>query len=61
MQPASRQPDGPADALAFEDSSTGLRSATAAGVRTVGVPTLANHALEADWVWLSLADPHLVA
>lgn len=51
----------PGDALAFEDSSTGVRSARAAGVRCVGVPTLVNHSLEADWVWPSLADPYLVA
>jgi beta-phosphoglucomutase-like phosphatase (HAD superfamily) len=51
----------PAEAVAFEDSSTGLRSAAAAGVRTVGVPTLANHALQADWVWPSLAHRDLVA
>jgi len=43
-----------------EDSSTGLRSATAAGLRTVAIPTLTTHELTADWVWSSLDDPTLL-
>ena len=51
----------PADALAFEDSMTGLRSARAAGVPVVGVPTLAHQDFPADVVVESLRDPELVA
>lgn len=47
--------------LAFEDSMTGLRSARAAGVRLVGVPTLRHDPFPADLVVESLADGHLLA
>jgi HAD superfamily hydrolase (TIGR01509 family) len=50
-----------ADTLAFEDSMTGLRSARAAGVRVVGVPTLRDGDFPADHVVASLLDPGLVA
>jgi beta-phosphoglucomutase-like phosphatase (HAD superfamily) len=50
----------PGRALAFEDSPTGLRSAAAAGLRTVGVPGLAGLELAADLVVPSLADPRLL-
>jgi len=49
------------NALAFEDSLTGLRSALAAGLRTVGVPSLEGSALPAHLVVGSLADPRLPA
>ncbi len=51
----------PSRALAFEESGTGLRSAAAAGLRTVATPTLDTHELAAGWVWSSLDDPTLVA
>lgn len=50
----------PPDALAFEDSLTGLRSARAAGIRTVGVPTLARQDFPADLVVPTLRDPVLL-
>jgi beta-phosphoglucomutase-like phosphatase (HAD superfamily) len=50
-----------AGALAFEDSMTGLRSARAAGVRVVGVPTLRNGDFPADHVVESLHDVGLLA
>lgn len=50
----------PRDALAFEDSMTGLRSAQAAGIRTVGVPTLADRDFPADLVVASLRDQVLL-
>jgi HAD superfamily hydrolase (TIGR01509 family) len=50
----------PAAALAFEDSMTGLRSARAAGVRVVGVPTLPQPEFAADVVVSSLEDAALV-
>jgi HAD superfamily hydrolase (TIGR01509 family) len=50
----------PSDAVAFEDSSTGARSARAAGLRRVGVPS--NGAvLEADLVVPRLDDPRVFA
>jgi HAD superfamily hydrolase (TIGR01509 family) len=49
----------PDRALAFEDSLTGLRSARAAGVPVIGVPTLAHQELPADVVVSSLMDPGL--
>ena len=52
---------GPLDTLAFEDSAKGLQSAVAAGLRTVGIPSLASQPLDADWVWPSLAHDDLVA
>jgi len=50
----------PADALAFEDSMTGLRAAQAAGVPVVGVPTLAQEDFPADIVVDSLRDEDLL-
>ncbi len=51
----------PADALAFEDSLAGLRSAHAAGLRVVGVPTLRGSEFPADLVVDSLTDNGLLA
>jgi HAD superfamily hydrolase (TIGR01509 family) len=51
----------PADTLAFEDSMTGLRSARAAGLRVVGVPTLRDGEFPADLVVDSLQDAGLLA
>jgi len=50
----------PADALAFEDSATGARSASGAGLRLVGIPSMAGAELAADVVVDSLADPALL-
>ena len=50
----------PEKCLAFEDSLTGLRSAVAAGLRTVGVPTLQHDEFPADVVFPSLADDRLL-
>ncbi len=49
----------PNECLAFEDSLTGLRSAQAAGCRTVGVPTLTHADFPADIVVASLDDERL--
>jgi beta-phosphoglucomutase-like phosphatase (HAD superfamily) len=49
----------PAGCLAFEDSLTGLRSAVAAGLRTVGIPSLPDGAFPADVVFTSLQDAAL--
>jgi HAD superfamily hydrolase (TIGR01509 family) len=49
----------PGDCLALEDSATGVRSATAAGLRTIGVPTLGGD-IGAEVTVTSLADPRLV-
>jgi HAD superfamily hydrolase (TIGR01509 family) len=49
------------NALAFEDSMTGVTSARAAGMRVIGVPTLQRSDFSADHVVDSLADPPLVA
>ncbi|RSN36873.1 HAD family phosphatase [Amycolatopsis sp. WAC 04169] len=51
----------PADALAFEDSMTGLRSARAAGVPVIGVPTLKHQDFPADVVIDSLRDEELLS
>ncbi|EMD28055.1 haloacid dehalogenase [Amycolatopsis azurea DSM 43854] len=51
----------PAEALAFEDSMTGLRSARAAGVPVIGVPTLKHQDFPADVVIDSLRDQELLA
>ncbi len=51
----------PASSVAFEDSGTGTRSARAAGLFTVGVPSLPGSELECDRQIASLADPGLVA
>jgi HAD superfamily hydrolase (TIGR01509 family) len=51
----------PERCLAFEDSMTGLRSARAAGLRIVGIPTLAHVELTADVVFPSLLDDRLLS
>ncbi|MEU3621499.1 HAD family hydrolase [Amycolatopsis coloradensis] len=50
----------PADALALEDSMTGLRSARAAGVSVIGVPTPKDQDFPADVVIGSLRDEDLL-
>jgi HAD superfamily hydrolase (TIGR01509 family) len=50
----------PRRCLALEDSATGIAAATAAGLRTVGVPTLAGRDIGAEVTVGSLADPELV-
>ena len=50
----------PSDTLAFEDSMTGLRSARAAGLKVIGVPSLLNVTLPADAIFTSLEDRNLV-
>ncbi len=45
--------------LAFEDSMTGVRSAQAAGLRLVSVPTFTTPDFPGDWVLGSLSDPVL--
>jgi HAD superfamily hydrolase (TIGR01509 family) len=47
---------GPHEAVAFEDSPTGVASARAAGLYVVGIPSVAGVTLEADLVAESLAD-----
>lgn len=47
----------PADAVALEDSPTGVAAARAAGMRVVGVPYLDGITLDADVVAPSLAGP----
>ena len=47
----------PTDAVALEDSATGVASARAAGLFVIGVPTLRGEPLEADLVVASLDDP----
>jgi len=47
----------PADAVALEDSPTGVASARAAGLFVVGIPSVPGVALEADLVAQSLSDP----
>ena len=51
----------PRRCLAFEDSATGIAAATAAGLATIGVPTLAGHDIGAQVTIGSLADAELVA
>ena len=51
----------PADAVALEDTATGLAAARAAGMRTIGVPSVSTAALEADLVARSLLDPTVLA
>ena len=50
----------PGDTLAFEDSMAGLRSARAAGIRVVGVPTLRHEEFPAEHVVVSLQDADLL-
>lgn len=47
----------PADAIALEDSSTGVASARAAGVYVIGIPTLPTARLDADLLAPSLEHP----
>jgi HAD superfamily hydrolase (TIGR01509 family) len=49
----------PTDALALEDSATGVRAARAAGMRTIAVPTLQGVDIGAESTLSSLADPRL--
>ena len=51
----------PADAVALEDTATGLAAARAAGMRTIGVPSVSTAALDADLVAGSLLDPAVLA
>jgi HAD superfamily hydrolase (TIGR01509 family) len=51
----------PADAVALEDTATGLAAARAAGMRTIGVPSVSTVALEADLTAGSLLDPAVLA
>lgn len=51
----------PADAVAFEDSRTGVASARAAGLFVVGVPSMPGSALDVDALFASLADDELRA
>ena len=51
----------PQTAVAFEDSVTGATSARAAGLRVVGIPSLANVVLPADILLPSLLDSKLQA
>jgi HAD superfamily hydrolase (TIGR01509 family) len=46
----------PAEAIALEDSATGVAAARAAGMFVIGIPTLPGTELEADLVAGSLAD-----
>ncbi|MEU4242188.1 HAD family phosphatase [Actinoplanes sp. NPDC026619] len=50
----------PARSVAFEDSGTGVRSARAAGMYVVGVPSLPGVTLQTDATFSSLADPTLI-
>lgn len=47
----------PADAIALEDSSTGVASARAAGVYVIGIPSLSTSRLDADLLASSLEHP----
>jgi HAD superfamily hydrolase (TIGR01509 family) len=49
----------PADAVALEDSPTGIAAARAAGMRVIGVPFLEDITLDADVVAPSLASPEV--
>lgn len=51
----------PATALAFEDSLVGVNSAKAAGLRVVGVPTVAQDGFAPDHLFSSLTDAGLTA
>jgi len=51
----------PAEAVALEDTATGLAAARAAGLRTIGVPSVSTTALEADVTAGSLLDPAVLA
>ena len=47
----------PAGCVVLEDSPTGVQAGRAAGMHTVGVPSVAGIELDADLVAPSLADP----
>ena len=47
--------------VALEDTATGLAAARAAGMRTIGVPSVSTAHLEADLVAGSLVDPAVLA
>ena len=47
----------PAGCIVLEDSPTGVEAGRAAGMRTIGVPSLDGVELQADVVAASLADP----
>jgi HAD superfamily hydrolase (TIGR01509 family) len=51
----------PEKALALEDSMTGMRSALAAGLRLISIPTIPQPDLPGDWILPSLEDPALVS
>lgn len=51
----------PTASLAFEDTVTGLVSARAAGMTTIGIPTLRGIEFPADRVFARLDDPELLA
>jgi HAD superfamily hydrolase (TIGR01509 family) len=59
LQACARLGQPPVECLAFEDSITGLRSAVAAELRTIGVPSLNPGGFPADWVITELTDPEL--
>jgi HAD superfamily hydrolase (TIGR01509 family) len=49
----------PTDAVALEDSITGIASARAAGLYVIGIPSVSGMELEADLLAGSLADPEV--
>jgi beta-phosphoglucomutase-like phosphatase (HAD superfamily) len=51
----------PADAVALEDSPTGVASARAAGLFVVGIPSVPGVQVEADLVARSLSEPSVRA
>lgn len=51
----------PGHTLAFEDSLTGMRSAIAAGMKLISVPTLGRSDLPGDRILSTLDDPELLA
>jgi HAD superfamily hydrolase (TIGR01509 family) len=51
---------GPARTLAIEDSATGLRSAHAAGLTTLAVPSLPGQPIHADAIISTLEDQNLI-
>lgn len=51
----------PSRSVAFEDSSTGVAAARAAGLYVVAVPSTPDSQLDGDWQLTSLDDPALLA